>query len=235
MKKLVAILFLAASTISVAQESVELRLKYAKGDAYNVEISQNVSSPQMVMDMKMTSRLDVTDVVDGVYSSEKKITKIVMDIMQGLNAMSYDSSKSDADLDETGMMLKSQMSPMLKAVISSKTNNLGEVLESSSSVAFQGSEGLGKSIVVFPKEAVKVGDTFEKEETAGGMTITTVFTVKSISKEEVVLSLSATDKVEIKGTLTIDRNSGVVLKSDMVTTMEAQGVTTTIKVLSTKL
>ena len=113
MKKLVAILFLAASTICVAQESVKLRLKYAKGDAYNVEISQNVSSPQMVMDMKMTSRLDVTEVDGDVYSSEKKITKIVMDIMQGLNAMSYDSSKSDEDLDEMGMMLKSQMNAVI--------------------------------------------------------------------------------------------------------------------------
>ena len=83
MKKLVAILFLAASTICVAQESVKLRLKYAKGDAYNVEISQNVSSPQMVMDMKMTSRLDVTEVDGDVYSSEKKITKIVMPTSSG--------------------------------------------------------------------------------------------------------------------------------------------------------
>ncbi|MDD7914553.1 hypothetical protein [Polaribacter ponticola] len=235
MKKLVAILFLSIGTIGLAQESVKLRVNYNKGDIYKMEMSQNVSSPQMVMDMKISSTLNIVDVNEGIYNSERKITKVVLDIMQGMNAISYDSSKSDEDLDEMGMMMKSQMSPMLKAVISSKTNNLGKVLESSTSVAFQGSENLGKSNVVFPEGAVKVGDTFEVKEATAGVTITTVFTVKSISEKNVVLSMAATGAADIKGTMTLDRVSGVALKSDVITKIEAQGVTTTMKLVTTKM
>ena len=235
MKKLL-ILFLAfTANVSLAQESVKLRLNYSKGDVYKVEMTQNISSPQMVMDMKMSSKMSITNVDGDTFNSESKFTRVVVDLMQGMNAMSYDSNKSDDELDEMGMMMKSQMSPMLKAVISVKGTNLGEVLESSSSVAFQGSENLGKSNVVFPKEAVKVGDTFKMEQSSQGVTLSMTFTVKSISAKEVVLGMASSGTAEVTGSMTIDRASGAVLNSEMVTSVEAQGMTTKVKVVSTKM
>ena len=40
--------------------------------------------------------------------------------------MSFDSSKSDDELDATGKMMKTQMGPMLEAVIYSNVTTLGE-------------------------------------------------------------------------------------------------------------
>lgn len=235
MKKLL-ILFVIAFTVNInAQESVLLRLKYKKGDVYKVEMSQNISSPQMVLDMKMSSRLSIINVEGDVYNSESKFTKVVVDLMQGANTMSYDSSKSDDELDQMGLIMKSQMSPMLEAVISIKGNNLGKVLEAKTSVNFQGSENLGQSNVIYPQKAVRVGDTFKMEQSAQGLTMTMTFTVKSISSKKVVLSLVSSDIAEVKGTMTIDRNSGTVLSSEITTTVEAQGMTTKVTSTTTKI
>lgn len=235
MKKLLVLFLAITANVSLAQESVKLRLNYTKGDVYKVEMSQNISSPQMVMDMKMSSQLSITNVDGDTFNSESKFTRVVVDLMQGMNAMSYDSNKSDDELDEMGMMMKSQMSPMLKAVISVKGTNMGEVLESSSSVAFQGSENLGKSNVVFPKEAVKVGDTFTMDQSAQGITITTTYTVKEITDKTVKLDLASSGTAKITGTMTLDKATGANLTSEIVTAIEAQGVTTTMKVVTTKM
>ena len=236
MKKLL-ILFVIAFTVNVnAQESALLRLNYKKGDVYKTEITQNISSPQMILDMKLTTKQTILNVNGDTYSSESKITKVVVDVMQGSNNMSYDSSVADDELDQMGLMLKSQMSPMLKAVISVKATNLGEVLESSSTINFQGSENFGQSNVVFPKKPVRVGDTFKMDQTAQGLTLTLIYTVKSISANSVVLALSTSnDGTEIKGTMTIDKDSGVVLNSKIETTVEAQGVKTIVKNVTTKM
>lgn len=235
MKKIVFLFLALSASISIAQESVKLRLNYKKGDVYKMEMTQNISSPQMVLDMKMSSQLSIINVDGDTFNSENKFTRVVVDLMQGMNAMSYDSNKSDDELDEMGLMMKAQMSPMLKAVISVKGTNLGEVLESSTSVAFQGSENLGKSNVVFPKEAVKVGDTFKMDQSSQGVTLTMIFEVKSISEKTVVLDVTASGAAKVTGTMTIDRASGVPLTSEMETNVEAQGVTTKVKVITTKM
>ena len=235
MKKLL-ILFVIAFTVNInAQESALLRLKYKKGDVYKVEMSQNISSPQMNLDMKMTSQLSIVNVDGDVYNSESRFTKVVVDLMQGANVMSYDSSMSDDELDQMGLMMKSQMSPMLEAVVSVKGNNLGKVLEAKTSVNFQGSENLGQSNVVYPKKAVRVGDTFKMEQSAQGLTMTMTFTVKSITSKKVVLSLVSSDIAEVNGTMTIDRDSGTVLSSEITTKIEAQGMTTKVTSTTTKM
>lgn len=236
MKKLF-ILFVIAFTVNAsAQESVLLRFNYKKGDVYKTEISQNISSPQMVLDMKITTKQSIVNVAGDIYNTESKITKVVVDLMQGSNNMSYDSSVADDELDQMGLMLKSQMGPMLKSVVSIKSTNLGKVLESSATVQFQGSENFGQSNVVFPKKPVRVGDTFKMDQTAQGLTLTLIYTVKSISANSVVLALSTSnDGTEIKGTMTIDKDSGVVLNSKIETTVEAQGVKTIVKNVTTKM
>ena len=188
----------------------------------------------MMVDMKVNAELSITNVNGDTFNSETKFTKLVVDIVQGANRMSYDSSKSDDELDQMGLMLKSQMSPMLNAVISSKGNNLGEVIESTSSAPFPGSENIGQSNVIFPKGVVRVGDTFKMDRTVGGIIVNSVFTVKSISNTEVLLDLIGTGDANVKGTMTIGKSSGVILKSEIVTKEEAQGVTTTLKFVATK-
>ena len=129
MKKLLVLFLVVSSTISIAQDSVLLRLKYKKGDVYKVKMNQSINSTAMMMGSVVDMEMSITGKEKNVYTSEMRISKMTMDMMQGGMQMSYDSTQKDEDLDEMGKMMKSQISPMLKVVITSKTNELGKILE----------------------------------------------------------------------------------------------------------
>ncbi len=238
MKKLFILFLMTASLSSYGQETALLRLKYQKNDVYQTVIKQNVASPQMIMDMTMTADLKITDVNAKTFSSETKFNKIVMDVMQGEMAFSYDSSKSDDELDEVGMMLKSQMGPILQAVIYSKVDSYGNVIEAKAEPSFQGAENVGESNVVYPEKAVKVGDTFSMEKETNGMKFTFVYEVISITPQLVNLAVKGTVAAggDISGTITVDRATGVSVKSDITTKVGegSQMITTVVKVTTTK-
>ncbi|QXP62492.1 MULTISPECIES: hypothetical protein [unclassified Polaribacter] len=230
MKKLL-ILFLAISAnLSLAQDAALLRLNYEKGATYDVEmnISQEMGT---VMSMGMLINMDikVLDVKDDTYDSEMKFTKMTMDMLQGGQAMSFDSTKSDEELDDTGKMMKAQMGPMLSALIYAKGNNLGEILEVKVEPSIPGVEDMAKqsSNVVYPTEAVSVGSTWTMTKEEKGMKMDFLYTVKSISSDKVVLDLSgdvsgmATGK--ISGNMNIDKASGIPENSTIDMNMSVSG------------
>ncbi|ARV16783.1 hypothetical protein BTO07_00580 [Polaribacter sp. SA4-12] len=208
--------------MSLAQDSVLLRLNYEKGATYDVsmEMSQNMGA---VMSMGMTINMDlkVLDVTEDTYDSEMKFTNMTMDMLQGGQAISFDSSKSDDELDEAGKMMKAQMAPMLKAVIYAKGNNLGEVIEAKVEPNVMGMEDLANqsSNVVYPKEAIKVGGTWSMSKNQKGMVMDFIYTVKSITNDKIVLDLSG--KVSgmstgsISGSIIIERASGIPVDSQI--------------------
>ncbi len=227
MKKLL-ILFVMAFAINVAaQESVLLRLNYKKGDTYLMTMKQSVTSSQMDLDMNMTASMKVTDVTGGEYSSQMKFTKVVMDMMQGTMSISFDSSQSDDELDEMGRMMKSQLSPMLKSVISRKENKFGKVLEAKAEPTFQGAENVGESNIIFPEKALRVNDTWTMDSTTAGVETHFIYTVKAISKKVVDLEVSGkvtgAGEGTIKGIMQIDRATGVVVKRTLTTEINTAG------------
>lgn len=230
MKKLLVIFLALAANVTVAQESVKLRLNYTKDDTYKAVMTMSQDMGLMMsMSMNIDTSIKITDVNDDTYTSEMKFTKMTMNMLQGGQAMTYDSSKSDDELDEGGKMMKTQMAPMLSAVITSKGNNLGEVLETKAEPNVPGIENMTKqsSNVVYPKEAVKVGSTWSIKKDEKGMNMEFIYEVKSISKESVDLILSG--KVtgmaagDIKGSMKIDRATGVPLDSLIDMTLDIQG------------
>lgn len=229
MKKILVLLFLAVSATHIAQESVVLRVNYEKGGKYITNITQSITSEAMMMGMNIDMATEVKDAKDAVYTTESKITKIAMDMMQGGMNMSYDSSKKDEELDEMGLMMKSQMSPILNVMIFSKTNNLGEVLEMKMepSVPSAGQFQNLSSSVVYPEKAVKVGDTWSDEKENQGVKTTTEYKVTSITKTKVLLdctgTLSGAGKGTLKGNLEIDRKSGLPIQSNIKIDMTASG------------
>ena len=220
MKKLLILLFIISVNLSVAQESVLLRLNYEKGATYDasMKVSQEMGA---IMSMGMSINMDikVLDVNDDTYDSEMKFTKITMDMLQGGNVISFDSSKSDDELDETGKAMKTQLGPMLEAVIFAKGNNLGEVLEFKIEPNVPGMEDMANqtSNVVYPKEAIKVGSSWTMTKNEKGMKMDFIYTVKSILKDTIILDLSgevsgmATGK--ITGRMDIERISGIPISS----------------------
>ena len=199
-----------------AQEAVLLRLNYEKGVTYDISMkSSQEMGTVMSMGMTLDMSVKILEVKDGIYESEMKFSKISMDMLQGGNIMSYDSSKSDAELDDTGKMMKAQMEPMLEAVIFAKGNDLGEVLETKVEPNIPGVSEMGKqtSTIIYPKGAVKIGTTWTSSKNEKGMVMDFVYKVKSILKDKVELDLSG--KVsgmasgDITGHIDIDRKTGI--------------------------
>ena len=243
MKKLLILFLVISANLSLAQDAALLRLNYEKGATYDVEmnISQEMGT---VMSMGMLINMDikVLDVNGDTYDSEMKFTKMTMDMLQGGQAMSFDSTKSDEELDETGKMMKAQMGPMLSALISAKGNNLGEILEVKVEPSIPGVEDMAKqsSNVVYPTEAVSVGSTWTMTKEEKGMKMDFLYTVKSITSDKIVLDLSgdvsgmATGK--ISGNMNIDKASGIPENStiDMNMSVSGQELKSTIKMTMVK-
>lgn len=243
MKKLILLLFVVSANISLAQEAVLLRLNYEKGAAYDVSMTMSQEmGTVMSMGMGITMNLKITDVGEDTYNSEMKFTKMTMDMLQGGNAMSFDSTKSDEDLDEAGKQMKTQMQPMLEALMYAKGNNLGEILEIKIEPNVMGMEDIAKqsSSVVYPKEAVKVGDSWTMIKEEKGMKMDFVYTVKSITENSVILDLSGEISGmalgKITGDMQIDRASGIPLDSNinMLMNMNGQEMTTKVTMKTTK-
>jgi hypothetical protein len=241
MKKLLVLFLVVSSTITLSQESVLLRLKYNKGDDFTTKmiISQEMGTT-MSMGMNIDLDMKITDVVGDEYTSEMKFAKMTMDMLQGGNVMSYDSTKSDDELDEMGKMMKTQMSPMLQAVIIAKGNNLGEVLDIRTEPNVPGMDDLTSSNVVYPKEAIKVGSTWDFQKNQKGMVLDFVYKVKSILKDKVVIDISGKVSGMTTGTITgnmeVDRVSGIPLTSlvNMVFSVQDQEMNTKVSMTMTK-
>ncbi|WP_343330200.1 DUF6263 family protein [Polaribacter staleyi] len=230
MKKLLILFLVVTANLSFAQDAVLLRLNYEKGATYDVamNISQEMGAV-MSMGMVMNMDIKVIDVKDDTYDSEMKFTKMTMDMLQGGQVMSFDSSKSDEELDETGKMMKAQMGPMLGAVISAKGNNLGQILEVKVAPSVPGVEDMAKqsSNVVYPKEAISVGSTWTMTKEEKGMKMDFLYTVKSIDSDKIVLDITgdvsgmATGK--ISGNMNIDKASGIPKNSLIDMNMSVSG------------
>jgi len=230
MKKTLTFLMLAFVIFSNAQESTLLRLKYNKGDKYktSIKMSQNMGVAGG-MDMNMIMKMDIIDVKDEIYDCEIKFTKIAMNSSAGGQTMSFDSDKKDEELDQMGKMLKTQMAPMLTAVIYAKGNDLGEVTEMKIEPNVPGLNDIGNQLsnVTYPQEAVKVGSTWKMEKETKGVTMKFIYTVKSISQKEIILDITGNvlgiAEGDISGNMVIDKESGIPSNSNIIIKMSTQG------------
>lgn len=237
MKKLVVLFLVISATISSAQDPVLLRLNYEKGASYSVSMNMSQEMGTMMsMGMSIDMGMKIIDAKGENYESEMKFTKISMDMLQGGNIISFDSSKSDDELDEAGKMMKTQMGPMLEAVVLSKGNNLGEITEAVIEPNVPGMEDIANqsSNVVYPKEAVKVGSTWTMSKDEKGMKMDFLYTVTSILKETILLDLSGDVSGmadgKITGNIKIDRTSGIPLETLMNMNLSVNGQELTSKV-----
>jgi uncharacterized protein DUF6263 len=243
MKKFFTLLLFATFFVSIAQESTLLRVNYNKGDKYIMTMDMKQDMTAMNMLMKMDMSIDIKDVEGDVYNTEMKIKRISMDMSQSGMNMSYDSDKSEDELDAMGKQMQMQFAPMLEMVIFAKTNNLGEVLETRIEPNIPNADQFTNqsSSVVYPENKVKVGDTWSFEKDTQGMKMGFVYTVKSITKDKVLLDVSGKISVLAEGTISgnmeIDKAKGIPLKStiEMDMSISGQKVKTSISVTMNKL
>ncbi len=244
MKKFFTLLLVAVTMVTTAQESVILRVHHTKGAKYLVKMDMNNDMGSAgFMGMKMEMETKVIDAKENAFETEMSFKRISMDMMQQGMTMSYDSNTKDEDLDDKGKMLKAQIGPMLKMVVTSKTDALGNITDTKVVPNMPGADQFTNQSnnVVYPKEAVKVGSTWTAEKSNQGMTMKFVYTVKSITKESVDVDLSGkisgAGTGDVTGSLKIDREIGIPTFFDMNMDMSANGmkIKSTIKMTTTKM
>lgn len=230
MKKMLILFLVISSNIIVAQESVLLRLNYEKGTTYDVSMKMSQDMGK-IMSMRMSINMDIKilDVKDNIYNSEMQFTKMTMNMLQGGNVISFDSTKKDDELDDSGKMIKAQMGPMLEAVISAKGNNLGEILEATAIPNVPGMADIANQSnnIVYPKEPVKIGSTWTMSKDDKGMKMDFVYKVTSILKDKISLDISGDVSGlaigEITGNMDIDRRSGIPVNTLIDMTLAVSG------------
>jgi len=240
MKKLFTLVALAVTLMSTAQESTLLRLKYKVGDKYLVSMDLEQGG---MLSMNIKMGLDVKEVVDTIYNIDTTIKSIKMDISQGGVNMSYDSKTPDAELDEMGKKMQAQFAPMLAATIFTKMTHRAETIETIVEPEVAGMDQFTNSsgTVVYPKDAVVVGDSWTINKLEKGMDMTMIYTVKAIDKEIVEVEISGTIELLAEGTISgnmeINKATGNVNYSTMDMNMIAGGQEMNIKMnmSSTKL
>ena len=234
------VLLFGVSFITMAQESALLRVNYEKGDQYL--IAMQVTQGE-AMEMTMEMDLDIIATYDEIIESTMKIKRIKMMLIQDGQIMNFDSNMADDELDEMGKMMKQQFAPMLKAQIYSKITNRAEAIEMKMEPSVPGMDQLmnGSGNVIYPKEALKVGESWDAERTENGMKMNFIYTVAAINKATVDITISGTISLLAEGTISgdmeIDRNTGNVndttINLDMM--VSGQQMTSKINMTSTKL
>ncbi|WGH76413.1 DUF6263 family protein [Tenacibaculum tangerinum] len=239
MKNFLIALLLGVTTISTAQEKVLLRLNYEKGQKYTMDMNmtQSMGDGFMTTDNDIQTKFIITNVSDSTYESSSKITKMAMEMKQGEMNISFDSSKKDEELDEIGKRMKSKMQPLLSATIITKGDKLGNILETK--IEPNDIEGANNftnqaGSIIYPKEAVKVGDTWTATKSDGTIDFVFNYKVASISSKNIIIDISG--KVsgmatgDITGSMDIDRDSGLPIKSKNNMTMYIKGQETTTSI-----
>lgn len=240
MKKLLVLLLLITTFNVAAQKSVLLRANYNTGDKYlvNVDQSQNMGA-QGGLDMKIVMDMSILNKEQDTLTAQTKIKSIVMNMLQGGQVMSFDSSTKDEDLDEIGKMMKQQFAPMMQANIITKMNTRGETLNVDVQPMTPGMEQFTKQSgsIKYPKEKISVGYSWTEDDTQNGMKITTVYTVSKIENGNVYLDVTGTvsglGTGTVKGNTVIDIKTGMQSKANVEIVIDMNGSEMKISTKST--
>ena len=244
MRKIVFLL-LTTITLSVsAQKSVLLRHNYTQGDHYAIKVDTKQDlGPQGSMSMNMTMGMIVEEANNQNIKTESKVVSISMDMLQGGTTTSYDSNKKEEELDQVGLMMKSQFDPLMKVVIYTTQDGLGNISEAKVEPAIPGAEQMTDSIktLKFPEEKVSVGSSWTSKEETQGITMNIIYTVRSIENRLVTLDVSGNvtgaGTGTIKGEAIVDSSNGISKAANLEVTINTQGITivSTTNTTTTKL
>ncbi len=221
MKKFLVVLLLSVSAISMSQGKVLLRLNYEVGANYEMSMKMNNDMGVALMDMDMNMNIEVTGKEEESFLTKTSFTYMAMKVLQGAEEkVNYNSNMKDEELSVEGKKFKSQIAPMMEAVMFSKTSNLGEakiIKVEPNTPGIEQYVNQSNRSVVYPKEEVTVGSTWTNTQSNQGISMELTYTVKEITKDKVFTTLSGNMSMmpgaKITGSTNIDRASGIPIKS----------------------
>lgn len=160
-----ALLALAVTFTTQAQEKVRFKVNPEKGKSLNYEmiLKTDVEGAQdVMMDMKMGLTLTPSTISDTAITLDIKYTKVKMDINAGIMMLSYDSSEEPDN--EMSKALSAEIKPLLDNKLTLIMGKNGKIKEANfpnvSEQAFDKSS-LQSFSVGYPEKDIRIGDTWE--------------------------------------------------------------------------
>ena len=181
--------------------------------------------------INVTMSMDMlfTDITKEKITSESKIKAVKMDVMQGSNTMSYDSSDKDAELDQMGQTMKAQIDPMLATTITTVMSPRGKILDTKVNPPNPTMNQFTdqSANIEYPEGKVSVGSTWTSDDENQGMKLKTEYKVVKIEAGTVYIDISGTvsglGEGTVKGKTEIDIATGTQKTAEMVVTVSAMG------------
>ncbi|WP_349554655.1 hypothetical protein [Pseudotenacibaculum sp. MALMAid0570] len=223
MKK-VTFLALFLVTLGITAQSVKLEYKLKKGDKFLIEMKmkQNMA-PIMDMDIGLIMTTETVGVKEGIIENKSQIKRMKMDISAQGETMSYDTSKKASELTDEEKKMHEEIGPILDMVIYQTLDKTGEILSQKTVPELKQADQLLNqnqiTAMVYPKEALKVGSTWDFNQSMNGIKMKAVYKVAKITSNTLFADISGTMEgvadAKLKGKLEIDLASGMPAKVNM--------------------
>lgn len=246
MIKKIAFLTLFVFALNVSAQSAKLQYNPKKGDKYVIEMKmkQNMA-PIMKMDIRVTMTTETISIKDGKIENKSKIDRMLMDMSAQGESVSFDSDAKDEDLTEEEKKMKAEIAPALDMIIYETKDKTGKVLSQKTVPEMkEASQLLSQNQMTsleYPSEPVKVGSTWDFNQSMSGLNVTMKYTVSKITASTVYVDLSGSmegvNDAKIGGTMEIIRESGVIsmMKMNFAMGAAAMGMSMDIEMTSKKI
>ena len=242
----VAFLTLFVVAFNVTAQSTLLQYNFKKGDTYLIEMSvkQNMA-PIMTMDVGITMRTETISAQQGTFESKSNIKKLAIDIAAQGEKMSFDSDAKVEGLSEDDKKLRSEIEPAMKMLIYQTLDKSGKIVAQKTVPQMKDAERFLSqnelTNIVYPTKSVSVGSSWETSQNVSGMKMNTKFTVTQITSSKVFADISGSvtgvEGANIKGTLEVDRKTGMPLnvKIDLSMGASAMGMSMSVEMNAKKI
>lgn len=245
MKK-IAFLTLFLFALNISAQSALLQYNLKKGDKYQIEMKMNQNmAPIMTMDIGITMTTETIGVKDGKIENKSNISRMLMDLAAQGEKVSFDSAVKDEDLTEEEKKMKAEIAPALDMIIYQTMDKTGKLLEQKTVPEMKQADQILSqnqiTAMVYPKEPVKVGSTWDYSQNMNGMNVSVTYTVTKITSSSVFADISGKmagmADAKVSGKLEIDRTSGMPanVTMDIAAGTSAMGLQMKIEMNSKKL
>lgn len=223
MKKIFYTLFMLLSLSAMAQESVDLKVSYQKGDRYRskmVEKSSSMLAPIKSRTFYQTAT--VKEVSANGYKLEIDIDRVVIEGNNNGKPIHYDSSVKELDASVKG--LHSRYKSELYTVVAIAVNNKGKTLKKTKVKGLMPSASLCKTnLLELPNKPLAVGDEWDVGFSKNNMITAYVYTVTKITDTTISVALQGSQINEythkpqsfFDGTIELDKATGVPTKENI--------------------
>lgn len=224
MKKIFYTLLMIFSLSAIAQESVDLKVNYQKGDKYRSKIvTKNYSMYAPIKSTTYFQTATVKEVKDDVYKLEIGIDRILISGNNGGKPIEYDSSAKQLDPSVKG--LHSRHENDLSTIIGIEVNKKGKTIKKRtiSGASIAEASPCKTHLLELPDEPLEVDTEWDGGHSKNNLITAYNYTVTKITDTTISVALQGSQVAEytlkpqafFDGTIEIDRATSVPTKKNI--------------------